>query len=164
MQYEFLTNNPLLNKVYGVRNIIDKDEIDTSMKGLLPISSLTQVDDLAAKLLSFVKAGKRIVIVADYDCDGATSCAVMVRMLMSLKANVGWLVPDRSIHGYGLTTKIVDEAYQGIVTGDIQNLEKIETFVKDNAILLASGEMELLSDVLKENRDNVLKTSTSNIT
>lgn len=164
MQYEFLTNNPLLNKVYGVRNIIDKDEIDTSMKGLLPISSLTQVDDLAAKLLSFVKAGKRIVIVADYDCDGATSCAVMVRMLMSLKANVGWLVPDRSIHGYGLTTKIVDEAYQGIVTGDIQNLEKIETFVKDNAMLLASGEMELLRDVLKESRENVLKTSTSNIT
>lgn len=159
-----LTNNPLLNRAWFYRGITDISEMDLSIKGLLPINSLSQIDLLAKKLLHYVQNKKRIVIIADYDCDGATSCAVMARMLMSLGANVGWLVPDRAVHGYGLSTKIVEHAHQGLITGDAKSLKEQEEFVKNNVFQLASQDLPLFKAMLDEKQDSdlLLKTSVSN--
>lgn len=162
MQYPVITGNSLLDRAYQYRNIYDKEALSHTLKDLLPITSLTQIEKLSERLLDAVKKQKRIIIIADYDCDGATACAVMARMLMSAGANVGWLVPDRAIHGYGLTPKIVDEAYQGVVTADVQSLPKIEQFVKENALAMVNNNLSLFQEVLKEEQENVLKTSTGN--
>lgn len=162
MQYPVITGNSLLDRAYQYRNIYDKEALSHTLKDLLPITSLTQIEKLSERLLDAVQKQKRIIIIADYDCDGATACAVMARMLMSAGANVGWLVPDRAIHGYGLTPKIVDEAYQGVVTADVQSLPKIEQFVKENALAMVNNNLSLFQEVLKEEQENVLKTSTGN--
>jgi single-stranded-DNA-specific exonuclease len=64
-------------------------------------------------LADAIAAQRRICIVADYDCDGATACAVALRglaMLGAARGHVGYVVPDRAVHGYGLTPAIVDLA------------------------------------------------------
>jgi len=68
------------------------------------------VQDAAALLADAIEAGARMVIVADYDCDGATACAVGVRALRAFGADVGYLVPNRFEYGYGLTPAIVELA------------------------------------------------------
>lgn len=73
----------------------------------------TPLNDLsrgAARLLSAIKKKEAIVVVADYDCDGATACAVMVSGLRALGANVNYVVPDRMVHGYGISSSVVDLA------------------------------------------------------
>jgi single-stranded-DNA-specific exonuclease len=74
-------------------------------------SGLLGADDAAVLLADAIGAGSRICVVADYDCDGATACAVVLRGLRLLGADpatLSYVVPDRRIHGYGLTPQIVD--------------------------------------------------------
>ncbi len=99
--------HPLLARLYAARGVNTKEQLDDGLALLLPPSSLKGVADAAVLLADAIFQNKRLCIVADYDCDGATACAVGVRGLRLLGAkHVTYLVPDRVVDGYGLTSPI----------------------------------------------------------
>jgi single-stranded-DNA-specific exonuclease len=107
--------HPLLARLYAARGIASQEELDDSLARLLTPDSLLGARAAAVLLADAIAAGERIVVVADYDCDGATACAVALRGLALLGApreTLGYVVPDRKLHGYGLTPTIVDLAAQ----------------------------------------------------
>ena len=111
---EFLTGlPPILARVYSTRNIQSSIELDNSLKNLLPYQSLKGINEAISLLVDALKTNASILIVGDFDADGATSTAVAIRALKLLgHANVNYLVPNRFEYGYGLTPEIVDVAYQ----------------------------------------------------
>jgi len=102
--------HPLLARIYAARGIQTKSELDYELKSLLPPALLTNTAEAAVLLADAIEAEARILIVADYDCDGATACAVGVRALRAFGATVDYLVPNRFTYGYGLSPEIVDLA------------------------------------------------------
>jgi single-stranded-DNA-specific exonuclease len=99
--------HPLLARLYAARGVLVKEELDNGLGRLLPPASLKGATEAAKLLADAIAAGRKLCIVADYDCDGATACAVAVRGLRLLGAqHVGYLVPDRVVDGYGLTRPI----------------------------------------------------------
>ncbi|MEN3372017.1 single-stranded-DNA-specific exonuclease RecJ [Dechloromonas sp. ZS-1] len=102
--------HPLLARLYAARGVTDKAELDYELKSLLPPASLTHATDAAQILADAIEAEARLLIIGDYDCDGATATAVGLRALKSLGATVDFLVPDRFKLGYGLSPEIVDVA------------------------------------------------------
>lgn len=132
------TGNPLIDIPLANRGVKSIDEIDYKLNRILPINSLTFIQNVAKEILNAIDENKRIVVIADYDCDGVTAGAVMIRTLKALKANVGWLIPDRSIHGYGLTPEIVNFAYDGWVNGSIETQAQLESQIKKNVIQYVS--------------------------
>jgi single-stranded-DNA-specific exonuclease len=105
--------HPLLARLLAARGVRVADELDDSLAKLLPPDTLLGNLNAGRLLADAVQQQARICIVADYDCDGATACAVALRGLVMLgarAADVHYVVPDRAIHGYGLTPAIVDLA------------------------------------------------------
>jgi len=103
--------HPLLARLFAARGVRGPDEIDDALARLLPPAGLRGADDAAVLLADAIGAGSRICVVADYDCDGATACAVALRGLRLLGADpatLSYVVPDRRVHGYGLTPQIVE--------------------------------------------------------
>ncbi|CAM3452594.1 single-stranded-DNA-specific exonuclease RecJ [Polaromonas hydrogenivorans] len=101
--------HPLLAQLYAARGVHAAAELDDGLARLLPPSSMKGTREAAFLLADAMAAGKHICVVADYDCDGATACAVALRGLKLLGAtNVGYLVPDRVVDGYGLTAPIAE--------------------------------------------------------
>jgi single-stranded-DNA-specific exonuclease len=99
--------HPLLAQLYAARGVLGTDELDDGLARLLAPDSLLGNRAAAVLLADAIALDRRICIVADYDCDGATACAVGVRGLRLLGAkNVGYIVPDRVQDGYGLTAPI----------------------------------------------------------
>lgn len=112
-----------LARLYAGRGIMQPEELETQLSGLLPAEDLHGVTQAVRLLDAAIDEGKRILIVGDFDCDGATSTALMMRALTQMGAQVDFLVPDRFKYGYGLTPEIVElgiETYQPdlIVTVD----------------------------------------------
>ena len=104
--------HPLLAQLYAARGVHSMGELDEALSRLLPPSSLHGAHEAAQLLADTMAAGKKICVVADYDCDGATACAVALRGLRLLGAqNVSYLVPDRVIDGYGLTAPIAERVH-----------------------------------------------------
>jgi single-stranded-DNA-specific exonuclease len=99
--------HPVLARLCAARGISRRGEIDNALSGLIPPSELLHAESAAALLADAIEAGTRMLVIADYDCDGATACAVGVRALAALGGNVSYLVPNRFEHGYGLTPEIV---------------------------------------------------------
>lgn len=104
--------HPVLARLYAARGIQRREEVDHGLSGLLPPDSLLHADHAAALLADHIAAGRRMLIVADYDCDGATACAVGVRALRAFGAEVDYLVPNRFEYGYGLSPEIARLAAQ----------------------------------------------------
>ncbi len=102
--------HPVLARVYAGRSIRSAAELNYSLDGLLAPTLLKGIDTAAALLADSISLGKRLLIVADYDADGATACAVGMRALRALGANVDYLVPDRFKLGYGLSPELVELA------------------------------------------------------
>ena len=99
--------HPLLARLYAARGIQDAATLDASLAHLLPPSGLKGIDAAATLLADAMAADKKLCIVADYDCDGATACAVAMRGLRLLGAkHMSYIVPDRVVDGYGLTPPI----------------------------------------------------------
>ena len=104
---------PLLARLFAARGVRAPEELDDGLARLLPPEGLKGIEQAATLLADMLQQGRRICIVADYDCDGATACAVMLRGLRLLGARPGtvdYVVPDRAVHGYGLTPAIVELA------------------------------------------------------
>ena len=105
--------HPLLARLLAARGVKAAAELDDGLQHLLPPTSLLGAVQAGSLLADAITAGQRICVVADYDCDGATACAVALRglvMLGAAPAQVSYVVPDRAVHGYGLTPAIVDLA------------------------------------------------------
>jgi single-stranded-DNA-specific exonuclease len=103
--------HPLLARLFAARGITSTEELDDSLGRLIPPSEMKGAGEAAQALADAMAANQRICIVADYDCDGATACAVGLRGLRLLGApmgfdNASYLVPDRVTDGYGLTPSI----------------------------------------------------------
>jgi len=103
--------NPIMAKIYAIRGIKQLDELNTNLSNLPHPYTLLGAKEAGEILYNAIKNNSDITIVADYDCDGATSCAVAIRglnLLAQKKLNINFIVPNRFIHGYGLTPEIVD--------------------------------------------------------
>ena len=102
--------HPVLRRVYAARGVARPEELDLSLERLLPVSSLPGVE-AAADLLAAHRERGRVLVVGDFDADGATGSALLVRALRALHfAHVDFLVPNRFRFGYGLTPGIVAQA------------------------------------------------------
>jgi single-stranded-DNA-specific exonuclease len=99
--------HPVLARVFAARGLLDAAELNSELSGLIAPSGLLHIDAAAVYLADAIAAGKKMVIVADYDCDGATACAVGLRGLRAMGAQVDFIVPNRFEYGYGLTPEIV---------------------------------------------------------
>ena len=137
--------HPLLARLFAARGVRSAAELDDGLAHLLPPSTLLGSTAAAVLLADAIAAGQRICIVADYDCDGATACAVALRglvMLGATPANVGYVVPDRAVHGYGLTPAIVDLAFPGLTAvppGTPQATTTAVLVTVDNGIASIAG-------------------------
>ena len=100
--------HPVLRRVYAARSIDSVDDLDYSLNSLLPPSLLGGMGEAVALLQQAIVDRQRILVVGDFDADGATSCALSLRALRALgAADVRYLVPNRFEYGYGLTPEIV---------------------------------------------------------
>jgi len=99
--------HPVLARLYAARGLSDPQELNSELSALLPPPGLLHVDAAARFLADAIAARKKLVIIADYDCDGATACAVALRGLRMMGAIVDYIVPNRFEYGYGLTPEIV---------------------------------------------------------
>ena len=99
--------HPVMARLVVARGLVDARELATGLDALIAPKELAQIDVAATFLADAIEAEQNIVIVADYDCDGATACAVAVRGLRALGAKVDYIVPNRFEYGYGLTPEIV---------------------------------------------------------
>jgi len=104
--------HPLLAQLFASRGVLQMHELDMSLKSLLAPSGLSGIDAAAQRLAQCIREQEHLCIVADYDCDGATACAVGYLGLKSLGAkNVSFIVPDRVNDGYGLTPLIAQRVH-----------------------------------------------------
>ncbi|WP_054285819.1 single-stranded-DNA-specific exonuclease RecJ [Gulbenkiania mobilis] len=104
--------SPLMARLYAARGIGTACELDYTLRALIPFGYLKNIGPMACRLADAVEKGERILVVADYDADGATACAVAVKGLGMLGARVDFIVPNRFEYGYGLTPEIVELAAQ----------------------------------------------------
>lgn len=115
--------HPLLARLFAARGISRPDELSLELKNLLDPQQLKNCSNAAQYLYEAMLAKKRLLIVADYDCDGATACAVGIRGLKALGHDLGvqvdYLVPNRFTFGYGLTPEVVEIAYARTPRPDI---------------------------------------------
>jgi single-stranded-DNA-specific exonuclease len=102
--------HPVLARVFAARGITAADELDADLARIPSFTAMKGIGAASARLADAIERGEKILIVADYDADGATACAVGVRGLNALGATVDFIVPNRFEFGYGLTPEIVAEA------------------------------------------------------
>jgi single-stranded-DNA-specific exonuclease len=104
--------HPVLARVFAARGIRGGEQLVTDFSALAPFESLKGVTGAAALLADAIAAGRRLLIVADYDCDGATACALGMRALSEFGARVDYVVPNRFEYGYGLSPEIARLAWE----------------------------------------------------
>lgn len=115
--------SPLLRRLYASRGVRSARDLERSVKGMLPWQQLSGVAKAVEILYNAFREGTRIIVVGDFDADGATSTALSVLGMRSLGCdNISYLVPNRFEDGYGLSPEVVDQAHargaQLIVTVD----------------------------------------------
>ena len=103
--------NPLIAQLYAARNVADSSELNDSLKQLIPYTQLTNCTAAASRLADAIQSQQKILIIADYDADGATACSVAMKGLASMGAVVDFFVPNRFEHGYGLTPELANIAH-----------------------------------------------------
>jgi len=148
--------HPLLKKIYANRGVTSLKQVDYSLKGLVDYSLLKDIDVAAEIVSQAIIDGKRIVVVGDFDADGATSCAVMIRSLKAFGlSDVDYLVPNRFDYGYGLSPQIVEVAAESkpdlIITVDngISSIDGVAR-ASELGIQVVVTDHHLAADVLPE--------------
>jgi single-stranded-DNA-specific exonuclease len=103
--------HPVLRRIFAGRHVSSEHELDTGLAGLCRPEALLGIDAAVELLVRALEGGERILVVGDFDADGATSSALMVSALRAMGADkVDYLVPNRFEYGYGLTPEIVEVA------------------------------------------------------
>jgi single-stranded-DNA-specific exonuclease len=148
--------HPVLSRLYASRGVVSNTELATELSSLLAPTALLHIEKAAIFLADAIALQKKMVIVADYDCDGATACAVGLRGLRMLGAVVDFIVPNRFEYGYGLTPEIValtarEKAPDIIVTVD-NGIASIDGVAAANAmgIQVVITDHHLPADTLPE--------------
>ena len=101
--------NPLANRILCARGLDSHEQLEFSLQHLPSPSLLLDIDMATARIVTAIESGQRILVVGDYDCDGATSTTLAVLVLKAMGAeHVDYMLPNRFIHGYGLSPAIVD--------------------------------------------------------
>lgn len=98
----------MLAKILASRGVSSPTALDTAFSQMLPANDLTNIHQAVKLLDQAIDNQQKILIIGDFDCDGATSTALMMRVLTEMGAEINFLVPDRFKYGYGLTPEIVD--------------------------------------------------------
>ncbi|QMT32470.1 single-stranded-DNA-specific exonuclease RecJ [Alysiella filiformis] len=101
---------PLLAQLYAARQVASADELQDGLAQLIPFTELTHCTAAAQRLAQAIEQQEKIIVIADYDADGATACTVAMKGLQSMGAVVDFFVPNRFEHGYGLTPELADIA------------------------------------------------------
>lgn len=122
--------DPLLARLCAARDVASPAELDDKLAALIPYQTLTRCTEAASRLADAVERRENILIVADYDADGATACVVGIKGLAAMGAAVDFLVPNRFEHGYGLTPELAELAAA-------QNIKLLVTV--DNGIASLAG-------------------------
>lgn len=131
-QLEQAGANPLIAQLFAARQVQNPDELEDKLALLLPYQQLKNCEQAAQRLADAIESQEKILIIADYDADGATACSVGMKGLSHLGAHVDFFVPNRFEHGYGLTPELADIAHaqqtQLILTVDngISSIEGVE--------------------------------------
>ena len=129
--------HPVMARIFAARGITRSQDLDTSLTTLLGFTDLRNCVSAARLLADAITRNERLLIVADYDADGATACALGVSVLHALGADVSYLVPNRFEHGYGLTPEIVELAAtrspQWVVTVD-NGIASVDGVVRANEL------------------------------
>ncbi|MES2718355.1 MAG: single-stranded-DNA-specific exonuclease RecJ [Pseudomonadota bacterium] len=128
--------HPLLARLFAARGVRSADDLDDGLARLLPPAQLKGAAEAAVLLADAIAAQQRVCIVADYDCDGATACAVALRglaMLGAVPGSLNYVVPDRLVHGYGLTPAIVDLAISQAPDAPPQLLVTVDNGIASSA-------------------------------
>ncbi len=104
--------HPLLSRLYASRGVCQASDLERCVKGMLPWQRLHGIDKAVEVLYNALREGLRIMVVGDFDADGATSTALSVLALRALGGdNIAYLVPNRFEDGYGLSPEVVDQAH-----------------------------------------------------
>ncbi|MEP7303143.1 MAG: single-stranded-DNA-specific exonuclease RecJ [Caldimonas sp.] len=141
--------HPLLARLFAARGVKSADELDDALATLLPPAGLRGAAEAAIVLADAIGAGSRICVVADYDCDGATACALILRGLRLLgagPATLAYVVPDRRVHGYGLTPEIVDLAIASAAPDVLLTVDNGIASLEGVAHAVAQGLTMLVTD------------------
>ncbi|KVP40050.1 single-stranded-DNA-specific exonuclease RecJ [Burkholderia ubonensis] len=110
---------PLLARVLAGRGLDSMVELGGALRYIFHHSQMKGTAEAAQFIADGIEHRRKFLVVADYDCDGATACAVTLRGMRALGANINYIVPDRMVHGYGLTPSVVDLAFQRFPDTDI---------------------------------------------
>ena len=155
------TIHPVLRRIYASRNIKTSKDLDYSLSSLIPFDKLSGINDAVNLLRGMIEENRRILIVADFDADGATSCALAIRGLTAMGAkDVIYVVPNRFEHGYGLSPEIVNVALEYdpdlIVTVDngISSIQGVEYARKNGIKVLITD--HLLPSAILPNADVII--------
>ncbi|EGR2843958.1 single-stranded-DNA-specific exonuclease RecJ [Vibrio parahaemolyticus] len=147
---------PILKRIYINRGIIDIAQLETSARGLHSYQKLGGIEQAVELLFQAIQEQKRIIVVGDFDADGATSSALSVLALRMLGSNnVDYLVPNRFEDGYGLSPEVVDQALElgaeMIMTVDngVSSIEGVR-YAKENGITVLVTDHHLPGQVLPE--------------
>lgn len=156
--------HPIMSELYALRGIENFNDINLVQR-LENYENMKGVKEAAKVLATAILKKEKICIVADYDVDGATACTVAIRGLKMFGANVDYVVPDRFIHGYGLTPSVVDEAINRknpdlLVTVDngISSFEGVSYAKKKGLMVLVTDHHlpSLINDQIKLPEDCVI--------
>ncbi|MCE3217876.1 single-stranded-DNA-specific exonuclease RecJ [Vibrio diabolicus] len=147
---------PILKRIYINRGITDPAQLETSARGLHSYQKLGGIEQAVELLFQAIKEPKRIIVVGDFDADGATSSALSVLALRMLGShNVDYLVPNRFEDGYGLSPEVVDQALElgaeMIMTVDngVSSIEGVR-YAKENGITVLVTDHHLPGQVLPD--------------
>ncbi|MCQ9068847.1 single-stranded-DNA-specific exonuclease RecJ [Vibrio alginolyticus] len=147
---------PILKRIYMNRGITDLSQLETSARGLHSYQKLGGIEQAVDLLFQAIKEQKRIIVVGDFDADGATSSALSVLALRMLGShNVDYLVPNRFEDGYGLSPEVVDQALElgaeMIMTVDngVSSIEGVR-YAKENGITVLVTDHHLPGQVLPD--------------
>ncbi len=103
---------PLLARLYAARGVETAEQMKHKLAELLPYAAMKHCEAAAARLADAIERGEKLLVVADYDADGATACAVAVTGLTALGAKIEYIVPNRFEYGYGLSPEIARLAFE----------------------------------------------------
>lgn len=134
--------SPLMSRLFAARGVVDVSQIRVNLSNLIPPQSLTNNQAMAKLLADAIQASKKLLVIGDYDADGATATAVAVKGLRAMGANVDFLVPNRFEYGYGLTPEIVQLAARGVLAsqkGEAASQAPDVIITVDNGIASVEG-------------------------
>jgi len=148
--------HPVLRKIYQHRKVSSVDELDHQLKNLIPFSQLKGIEEATAIIVSAIKNNEKLLIVGDFDADGATSTAVAIRLLRAFGVSrVNYLVPNRFDFGYGLTRQLLEHALNEkpdlIITVDngISSIEGV-SYANEQGIKVLVTDHHLAADYLPD--------------